>query len=111
MGEREKMSERDREKKRKRGICCKARLLEHELDTAVTSTSAIASDASHALCCLQYGMSALMWASLDGHIAAADRLMAAGAKLDLQHQVRERAACHAPRAAASHTRAHTHTRV
>ena len=65
-------------------MCSKPRQREHELDTGAAGTSAIASDASHAVCCLQDGRSALMFASICGHIAVADRLIAAGAKLDLQ---------------------------
>ena len=50
-------------------------------------TSATASDASHACCCLQGGYSALMRASMKGVPEVVAKLIAVGAKLDLQDKV------------------------
>jgi len=69
--------------------CVTCRQLQHELNTPGVVTSAIACDASHVSCGLQDGWSALIYASYNGHSAVADKLISAGAKLDLQNKVRE----------------------
>jgi len=53
-------------------------------------TSAIVSDTSHSCCFLQYGRSVLMEATMQGYPEVAAKLIAAGAKIDLQCQVRAR---------------------
>jgi len=63
--------------------------LQHELDTPGGATSAIACDASHVSCGLQDGWSALMHAVHKGHSEVVDKLISAGAKLDLRNKVRE----------------------
>ena len=55
----------------------------------VLSLSAIACDAKYVSCGLQNGWSALIYASNEGHSAVADKLISAGAKLDLQNKVQE----------------------
>jgi len=52
--------------------------------------SAIASDASNSCCFLQYGRSVLMEATMKGYPEVAAKLIAAGVKIDLQCEVRER---------------------
>ena len=69
--------------------CVTCRQLQHELDTPGVVTSAIACDASHVSCGLQSGRAALIYASNYGHSAVADKLISAGAKLDLQNMVWE----------------------
>jgi len=70
-------------------MCRKPRQRKHELDTAAAATSAILSDASQACCCLQGGMTALIWASQNGHAEVVGKLIAAGAKLDQLKKVKE----------------------
>jgi len=57
-----------------------------ELDTAGVATSAIAC-ANYVFCCLQDWWSALMMAIQKGHSKVAEKLILAGAKLDLQNKV------------------------
>ena len=63
--------------------------LQYKLYPAGGVTSATACDASHVLCCLQDGWSALMTASSRGHTEVTDKLISASAELDLQNKVRE----------------------
>ena len=79
--EREQDSERKRQQVRQ--------ISQHELDTPGGATSATACDTSHVFCGLQDGWSALILAIHKGHSAVADKLISAGAKLDLQNKVRE----------------------
>ena len=61
----------------------------HELCTPADSSSTKAFYVGFVFCCLQAGMSALMNASVEGHVKIVGKLISAGANLDLQDNVGE----------------------